>query len=198
VISAEVVGFIAGSIGVFFGLPQALRVRKLGHGRGVSLVSWTLQFAVAISWATYGFDAKSPAILMTNLVAAVVNASVIMAILKNNAKSILFLTIYSATWATLVLVLPSALVATLLVALNFAQSPQIVKSFHNIGAGKDSAVSITALSVSCFSILIWFIYGFMAQDSLIKVSASVALSINTVIIALEIIGKRKRALAKIH
>jgi uncharacterized protein with PQ loop repeat len=198
VISAEVVGFIAGSIGVFFGLPQALRVRKLGHGRGVSLVSWTLQFAVAISWATYGFDAKSPAILMTNLVAAVVNASVIMAILKNNAKSILFLTIYSATWATLVLVLPSALVATLLVALNFAQSPQIVKSFHNIGAGKDSAVSITALSVSCFSILIWFIYGFMAQDSLIKVSASVALSINTVIIALEIIGKRKRALAKIY
>jgi uncharacterized protein with PQ loop repeat len=198
VISAEVVGFIAGSIGVFFGLPQALRIRKLGHGRGVSLVSWTLQFAVAISWATYGFDAKSPAILMTNLVAAVVNASVIMAILKNNAKSILFLTIYSATWATLVLVLPSALVATLLVALNFAQSPQIVKSFHNIGAGKDSAVSITALSVSCFSILIWFIYGFMAQDSLIKVSASVALSINTVIIALEIIGKRKRALAKIH
>lgn len=197
-ISAEVVGFIAGSIGVFFGLPQALRVRKLGHGRGVSLVSWTLQFAVAISWATYGFDAKSPAILMTNLVAAVVNASVIMAILKNNAKSILFLTIYSATWATLVLVLPSALVATLLVALNFAQLPQIVKSFHNIGAGKDSAVSITALSVSCFSILIWFIYGFMAQDSLIKVSASVALSINTVIIALEIIGKRKRALAKIH
>ena len=195
--SAEVVGFIAGGIGVFFGLPQALRVRKLGHGRGVSLVSWTLQFAVAISWATYGFDSKSPSILLTNLVAAVVNASVIMAILKNNAKSTLLLTIYTATWATLVLVMPSALVATLLVALNFAQSPQIVKSFHNLGAGKDSAVSITALSVSCFSILIWFIYGFMAQDSLIKVSASVALSINTVIIALEIIGKRKRALAKI-
>ena len=37
-ISAEVVGFIAGGIGIFFGLPQALRVRKLGHGRGVSLV----------------------------------------------------------------------------------------------------------------------------------------------------------------
>ena len=54
-ISAEVVGFIAGGIGIFFGLPQALRVRKLGHGRGVSLISWTLQFAVAASWATYGF-----------------------------------------------------------------------------------------------------------------------------------------------
>lgn len=192
--SAEVVGFIAGGIGIFFGLPQALRVRKLGHGRGVSLISWTLQFAVAASWSTYGFDSKSPSILFTNLVALLVNASVIMAILRNNAKSISLLTIYAAIWATLILVLPSAAVSILLVALNFAQSPQVVKSFHNIRVGKDSAVSITALSVSCFSILIWILYGFMADDSLIKVSALVALSINSLIIVLELIGKRKRAL----
>jgi uncharacterized protein with PQ loop repeat len=193
-ISAEVVGFIAGGIGIFFGLPQALRVRKLGHGRGVSLISWTLQFAVAASWATYGFDTKSPSIMLTNLVALFVNASVIMAILRNNVKSISLLIIYAAMWATLILSLPSAAVSTLLVALNFAQSPQVVKSFHNIRVGKDSAVSVTALSVSCFSILIWILYGFMADDSLIKVSALVALSINSLIIALELIGKRKRAL----
>jgi uncharacterized protein with PQ loop repeat len=193
-ISAEVVGFIAGGIGIFFGLPQALRVRKLGHGRGVSLISWTLQFAVAASWATYGFDTKSPSIMLTNLVALLVNASVIMAILRNNLKSISLLIIYAAIWATLILSLPSAAVSTLLVALNFAQSPQVVKSFHNIRVGKDSAVSVTALSVSCFSILIWILYGFMADDSLIKVSALVALSINSLIITLELIGKRKRAL----
>jgi uncharacterized protein with PQ loop repeat len=193
-ISVEVVGFIAGGIGIFFGLPQALRVRKLGHGRGVSLISWTLQFAVAASWATYGFDTKSPSIMLTNLVALLVNASVIMAILRNNVKSISLLIIYAAMWATLILSLPSAAVSTLLVALNFAQSPQVVKSFHNIRVGKDSAVSVTALSVSCFSILIWILYGFMADDSLIKVSALVALSINLLIIALELIGKRKRAL----
>lgn len=193
-ISAEVVGFIAGGIGIFFGLPQALRVRKLGHGRGVSLISWTLQFAVAASWATYGFDTKSPSIMLTNLVALLVNASVIMAILRNNLKSISLLIIYAAMWATLILSLPSAAVSTLLVALNFAQSPQVVKSFHNIRVGKDSAVSVTGLSVSCFSILIWILYGFMADDSLIKVSALVALSINSLIITLELIGKRKRAL----
>lgn len=193
-ISAEVVGFIAGGIGIFFGLPQALRVRKLGHGRGVSLISWTLQFAVAASWATYGFDTKSPSILLTNLVALLVNTSVIMAILRNNVKSISLLIIYAAVWATLILVLPSPGVSTLLVALNFAQSPQVVKSFHNIRVGKDSAVSVTALSVNCFSSLIWILYGFMADDLLIKVSALVVLSINTVIIALELIGKRKRVL----
>ena len=193
-ISAEVVGFIAGGLGIFFGVPQALRVRRLGHGRGVSLVSWTLQFGVAISWATYGLDAKSASVLLTNLGAAVVNASVILAILKNNVKSISLLTIYAATLATLILILPSAVVSTLLIALVFAQSPQVVKSFQNIAAGKDSAVSVTALSVSSFSIFLWFIYAFMAADSLIKVSASVAFSINAVIIALEIIGERKRAL----
>lgn len=193
-ISAEVVGFIAGGIGIFFGLPQALRVRKLGHGRGVSLISWTLQFAVAASWATYGFDTKSPSILLTNLVALLINTSVIMAILRNNMKSISLLIIYAAVWATLILVLPSPGVSTLLVALNFAQSPQVVKSFHNIRVGKDSAVSVTALSVNCFSSLIWILYGFMADDLLIKVSALVVLSINTVIIALELIGKRKRVL----
>ena len=176
---------VLGGLGIFFGVPQALRVRRLGHGRGVSLFSWTLQFGVAISWATYGLDAKSPSVLLTNLGAAVVNASVILAILKNNVKSISLLTIYAATLATLILILPSAVVSTLLIALVFAQSPQVVKSFHNIRVGKDSAVSITALSVSCFSILIWILYGFMADDSLIKVSALVALSINSLIIALD-------------
>ena len=43
-LSAELVGFIAGALGMFFGLPQALRVRRLGHGRGVSLISWSLHF----------------------------------------------------------------------------------------------------------------------------------------------------------
>ena len=28
-ISAELVGFVAGALGMFFGLPQALRVRRL-------------------------------------------------------------------------------------------------------------------------------------------------------------------------
>jgi uncharacterized protein with PQ loop repeat len=193
-ISAELVGFIAGGLGIFFGVPQALRVRKLGHGRGVSLISWTLQFGVAISWAAYGFDAQSPSVLLTNLGAAIVNASVVMAILRNNLKSLSLLAIYATFLVTLILVLPSALVSTLLVALVFAQSPQVVKSFKNLSIGKDSAVSVGALSVSSFSIVLWFIYAVMADDSLIKVSTSVAFSINAAIIILETIGKRRRAL----
>jgi uncharacterized protein with PQ loop repeat len=193
-ISAEVVGFIAGALGMFFGLPQALRVRRLGHGRGVSLISWLLQFGVATSWATYGFDVKSPSVLLTNLGAGIVNASVIWAIIQNRWKSIAILTSYVALIATLVLVLPSILVSALLVALVFAQTPQVYKSYKNIRYGKDSAVSIVALSVSSLSIFLWFIYAAMIDDNLIKVSTIISFTTNVAIIALEIIGKRKRSL----
>jgi uncharacterized protein with PQ loop repeat len=192
--SAELLGFIAGALGMFFGLPQALRVRRLGHGRGVSLISWLLQFGVAISWAAYGLDIKSPSVLLTNVGAALINASVIMAIMRNNLKSIATLLAATGVLSALVLLLPSFLVSTLLISLVFAQSPQIVKSYKNISTGKDSAVSITALSVSSFSIFLWFIYALLVKDSLIILSTVISFSSMTSIIVLELIGKRKRAL----
>jgi uncharacterized protein with PQ loop repeat len=109
-------------------------------------------------------------------------------------KSIAILTIYVAVIATLVLTLPSALVSALLIALVFAQSPQVYKSYKNLKGGKDSAVSVLALSVSSFSIILWFIYAVMIEDTLIIVSTTISFSTNVAIILLEIIGKRSRAL----
>ena len=119
---------------------------------------------------------------------------VIWAIIQNRLKSIVILTTYVAVLATLVLVLPSVLVSALLIALVFAQSPQVYKSYKNIEGGKDSAVSVMALSVSSFSIFLWFIYAIMIEDTLIKVSTTISFSTNVAIIALELIGKRRRGL----
>lgn len=190
--SAELLGFIAGGLGMFFGLPQALRVRKLGHGRGVSLISWMLQFGVATSWAAYGFDIDSPSVLLTNVGAGLVNASVIFAIIRNNVKTLVILLGYAAGLSALILNLPSAIVSALLIALVFAQSPQIVKSFKNLAIGAESAVSVSALSVSSVSILLWFIYAVLADVPLILLSTTIAVSINISIIVLELIGKRRR------
>ena len=190
--SAELLGFIAGGLGMFFGLPQALRVRKLGHGRGVSLISWMLQFGVATSWAAYGFDIDSPSVLLTNVGAGLVNASVIFAIIRNNVKTFVILSGYAAGLSALILNLPSAIVSALLIALVFAQSPQIVKSFKNLAIGAESAVSVSALSVSSVSILLWFIYAVLADVPLILLSTTIAVSINISIIILELIGKRRR------
>ena len=190
--SAELLGFIAGGLGMFFGLPQALRVRKLGHGRGVSLISWMLQFGVATSWAAYGFDIDSPSVLLTNVGAGLVNASVIFAIIRNNVKTLVILSGYAAGLSALILNLPSAIVSALLIALVFAQSPQIVKSFKNLAVGAESAVSVSALSVSSVSILLWFVYAVLADVPLILLSTTIAVSINISIIVLELIGKRRR------
>ena len=190
--SAELLGFIAGGLGMFFGLPQALRVRKLGHGRGVSLISWMLQFGVATSWAAYGFDIDSPSVLLTNVGAGLVNASVIFAIIRNNVKTFVILLGYAAGLSALILNLPSAIVSALLIALVFAQSPQIVKSFKNLAIGAESAVSVSALSVSSVSFLLWFIYAVLADVPLILLSTTIAVSINISIIVLELIGKRGR------
>ena len=194
VISSEVVGFIAGGIGMFFGLPQALRVRRLGHGRGVSLISWLLLFGTSTCWGAYGLDIKSPSVLLTNIGAALVNASVIMAIMKNNLKSIALLSVYASALSALILNLPSAIVSTILILVIFAQTPQIVKSYKNLHAGADTAVSISGLSVSSLSIALWFVYALLADVSLILLSASIAVSLNLSIIVLELIGKRRRAL----
>ena len=192
--SIEIFGFIGGALGIFFGLPQALRVRRLGHGRGVSLISWLLQLGVATSWAAYGFDKNSPSLLATNMAAGIINASVVWAILGNRLRATFAIATLVAVVAGLVLTLPTGLASALLISLVFAQSPQVYKSFKNIRIGKESAVSVVAMSVSAMSGIFWIIYAVKISDSLLVLCNAIVLSNNIAIIALEIVGKRLRAL----
>ncbi|CAB4790759.1 unannotated protein [freshwater metagenome] len=192
--SIEIFGFIGGALGIFFGLPQALRVRRLGHGRGVSLISWLLQLGVATSWAAYGFDKNSPSLLATNMAAGIINASVVWAILDNRLRATFAIATLVAVVAGLVLTLPTGLASALLISLVFAQSPQVYKSFKNIRIGKESAVSVVAMSVSAMSGIFWIIYAVKISDSLLVLCNAIVLSNNIAIIALEIVGKRSRAL----
>ena len=192
--SIEIFGFIGGALGIFFGLPQALRIRRLGHGRGLSLISWLLQLGVATSWATYGFDKNSPSLLATNMAAALINASVVWVILQNRLRSILAITTLVAGVAGLVLTLPASIASVLLISLVFAQSPQVFKSLKNIKIGKESAVSVVAMSVSALSGIFWIIYAVGITDPLLVLCNAIVLLNNILIIVLEIIGKRSRAL----
>ena len=192
--SIEIFGFIGGALGIFFGLPQALRVRRLGHGRGVSLISWLLQLGVATSWAAYGFDKNSPSLLATNMAAGIINASVVWAILGNRLRATFAIATLVAVVAGLVLTLPTGLASALLISLVFAQSPQVYKSFKNIRIGKESAVSVVAMSVSAMSGIFWIIYAVKISDSLLVLCNAIVLSNNIAIIALEMVGKRLRAL----
>lgn len=192
--STEILGFIGGALGIFFGLPQALRIRRLGHGRGLSLISWLLQLGVATSWAAFGFDKNSPSLLATNMAAGLINASVVWVILNNRLRAMLTISILVVCVAGLVLTLPASIASVLLISLVFAQSPQVYKSFKNIKIGKESAVSVVAMGVSALSGIFWIIYAVTITDSLLVLCNAIVLFNNIVIIVFEIIGKRSRAL----
>ena len=82
----------------------------------------------------------------------------------------------------------------LYISLVFAQTPQVYKSYINIKIGKDSAVSVVAMSVSALSGIFWITYAVLINDALLVLCNAIVLANNIAIIALEIIGKRSRAL----
>ncbi len=194
---AELLGFIGGGIGMFYGLPQALRIRRLGHGAGVSLPSWLLTFSVSMSWAAWGFGAHSPSALIMNIGGALVNGSVVLAIMPSARKAILYLlTITAALWF-LILTLPDAIVSALLIALVFFLAPQVIKSLRSLRNGTSSAVSIRALAVALLSNIFWIAYAFATKIYLVVLTSGIAMTMILIVMTLELMAQRRMRLAAI-
>ena len=192
----ELLGFIGGGIGMFYGVPQALRIRRLGHGTGVSLPTWLLTFGVSTSWAAWGFGANSPSALIMNICGALVNGSVVVAIMPSLRKAILPLVgITTALWF-LVLTLPDAIVSVLLTALVFFLAPQVVTSFRTLRDGTISVVSMKALTVSMMSNVFWIAYGLVTEIYLILLTSGIAMTMILIVMTLELLSQRKIRMEK--
>ena len=194
---AELLGFIGGGIGMFYGLPQALRIRRLGHGTGVSLPTWLLTFSVSMSWAVWGFGAHSPSALIMNIGGALVNGSVAMAIMPNKRKGIFYLLAITAALWFLILSLPDAIVSVLLTALVFFLAPQVVTSFTSLRNGTISVVSMKALTVSMMSNIFWIAYGVVTETYLILLTSGIAMTMILIVMTLELLTQRKTRLRAI-
>jgi uncharacterized protein with PQ loop repeat len=188
---AELLGFIGGGIGVFYGLPQALRIRRLGHGIGVSLNTWLLTFGVSTSWAAWGFGVDSPSALIMNIGGALVNGSVVVAIMPSLRKAILPLLSITVVLWFLVLTLPDPIVSVLLTALVFFLAPQVITSFRSLQNGTISVVSMKALTVSMMSNIFWIAYGFVTKTYLIFLTSGIAMTMILIVMTLELLAQRK-------
>ena len=193
---AELLGFIGGGIGMFYGVPQALRIRRLGHGTGVSLPTWLLTFGVSTSWAAWGFGANSPSALIMNICGALVNGSVVLAIMPSMRKAILPLVGITAALWFLVLTLPDAIVSVLLTALVFFLAPQVVTSFRTLRDGTISVVSMKALTVSMMSNVFWIAYGLVTEIYLILLTSGIAMTMILIVMTLELLSQRKIRMEK--
>jgi len=194
---AELLGFIGGGIGMFYGLPQALRIRRLGHGVGVSLSSWLLTFSVSMSWAAWGFGVNSPSALIMNICGALVNGSVVLTIMPSMRKAILYLlTITAALWF-LILTLPDPIVSAILIALVFCLVPQVLESLRSLQNGTTTADSIKALTESLLSKIFWIAYAFVREIHLVFLTSGIAMTMIFIVMALELLAQRKLRLAAI-
>jgi uncharacterized protein with PQ loop repeat len=193
---AELLGFIGGGIGMFYGLPQALRIRRLGHGIGVSLNTWLLTFGVSTSWAAWGFGANSPSALIMNICGALVNGSVVVAIMPSTRRAIIYLLAITAVLWFLILTLPDAIVSALLIALVFCLVPQVLESFRSLRNGTTSAVSIRALAVALLSNIFWIAYAFVREIHLVFLTSGIAMTMIFIVMALELLVQRKLRMEK--
>ena len=188
---AELIGFIAGTLGIFIGWPQARKVHAEGHGRGVSLSSWAILFIVTTSWSIYGIRLESPSIVISNVAASIINFWVVLALVSNAKKVILQALFAIAALAAFLLLAPEVVVSLFLISLMFGQVPQVYASFHNARLGRSSAVSFSSLYIRAISLAGWELFGIITHAGVIQLTSAMGLTFTFTIYACELVAKSR-------
>jgi hypothetical protein len=132
-----------------------------------------------------------------NIGGALVNGSVVVAIMPSLRKAILPLISITVVLWFLVLTLPDAIVSVLLTALVFFLAPQVVTSFRTLRDGTISVVSMKALTVSMASNIFWIAYGVVTETYLILLTSGIAMTMILIVMTLELLTQRKTRLRAI-
>jgi uncharacterized protein with PQ loop repeat len=182
---AEILGFLGGTIGILQGVPQALRIRRLGHADGVSLSHWyfmTTQFA---AWVGFGLRVESPAIWVTNALTFATSAAVIFGIQSNKLKAGAYSLLLATAAATFCWFGPGLLVDWFLIAMVASRLPQLIRTFRNRKTADPTAVSISSLAISLASMAFWFAYAIINANTLVIITTIIAVSITLATAILE-------------
>jgi uncharacterized protein with PQ loop repeat len=173
----EIFGFIGGFIGIATGLPQMLRIRRLGHADGLEFSPWLLMLVLFAAWTSFGFKAASPSIMVANLLTFFTTALVVVAITGNTFKSWSLILFVGATAGLFVFYGPVVLVNLVLVLLTGARLPQLIRTWLNRATAKVTAVSIPSLVVALTSMVFWMGFAVLTENGLVVVSTTVSLAI---------------------
>jgi hypothetical protein len=131
-----------------------------------------------------------------NIGGALVNGSVVVAIMPSLRKAILPLLSITVVLWFLVLTLPDPIVSVLLTALVFFLAPQVITSFRSLRNGTISVVSMKALTVSMMSNIFWIAYGFVTKTYLILLTSGIAITMILIVLTLELLTQRKIRMEK--
>lgn len=190
----ELIGFVGGAIGMVVAVPQARRLRTLGHGHGVSVPTWVLTFLVSVSWLGWGLRVASPSAVASNAVAAVLNGLVVATLLGRERRPVVLLTTLAVVSVALAQWLPMTVLSVILVGLTASRLPQVVHSWRTRHVPQESAVSISSLSIGAASMMCWQVYAVLEHHYLVNVTSTIALSLVAAIVWIEYTAPRTAAM----
>jgi uncharacterized protein with PQ loop repeat len=187
---AEILGFMGGTIGILQGVPQALRIRRLGHADGVSLSHWYFMATQFAAWVGFGLRVDSPAIWVTNALTFATSAAVIFGIQSSKLKAGAYSLLLATAAATFTWFGPGLLVDWFLIAMVASRLPQLIRTFRNRKTADPTAVSISSLAISLASMAFWFAYAIINANTLVIITTIIAVSITlaTAIIERQIVN----------
>lgn len=174
---AELLGFFGGTIGILQGVPQALRIRRLGHADGVSLSHWYFMATQFAAWVGFGLRVDSPAIWVTNALTFATSAAVIFGIQSSKLKAGAYSLLLATAAATFTWFGPGLLVDWFLIAMVASRLPQLIRTFRNRKTADPTAVSISSLAISLASMAFWFAYAIINVNTLVIITTIIAVSI---------------------
>lgn len=187
----EILGFVAGAIGVYMAVPQARQIRRLGHGQGVSLTYWLVLMLVNASWLGYGLLIQAPSLIVSNILGFTTSAMVVTALL--NRGWIMWPVLYAVggAWVWLFAMLPIAVITVALIAMTFNRLPQIFRSIRNLRLGVSTAVSLRSQYYLLTAMVLWEVYSVLSNQPSLVITTTTGLTLTLTVIVLEIAVRRK-------
>lgn len=183
----EFFGFLGGALGITQGIPQARRVKKLGHSVGVSLTTWALIYGSNLGWFAYGLVIHSPSIIVTNIFASVLSGYVILALRPGNRRVRLFTVIsYFVAPAVSYFLLPLDLLRLALIPFIFSRVPQLAHTIKMAKGAHKTAISLGTLAISLGSMAMWELYAIFTKNTYVVVTAGIPMIILVIILVVEL------------
>lgn len=189
-------GLAGGTLGTVVAIPQVIRIRKVGHSDGVSLLPYFLLCITYSAWFTYGVILESPSLVISNVLTYITGALVILAIRGNNLKSYGYMAGISAVTVAFVIFSPEVVVQGLLVVLTFSRLPQLIVSWRNRKRDTATAVSLGSLFLALTGASLWMAYSFLTEHPffIVTTSLAIALSLTTFLVEWRIAARAKSRL----
>lgn len=193
---AELIGFLAGTLGLLYSVPQILRLYRSEETVGVSAATWMLLLFSHSLWTGYGVAASSPSQFVTNVIAGSLAVVLLLKLLGITPRTVALLAVPLTTvpfllvWLGPVILIPFLFIGITLVAC----IPQVARSMRTWRAGSSSVVSVATWALAFTSTGLWLVYAIVDQRIVIVCTASLSMTASVLIIMFELLAKRKRTI----